>query len=132
MVILENTPFYAESGGQIGDSGYLTSQGIQFNVKDTQKYGQVFGHIGELEQGSLKVGQTVNAVVDAARRHQTSLNHSATHLLHAALRQVLGHHVVQKGSLVSDTALRFDFAHPEAITKAQLNEIEIVGKPKST
>ena len=71
-----------ESGGQIGDSGYLTSQGIQFNVKDTQKYGQVFGHIGELEQGTLKVGQTVNAVVDAARRHQTSLNHSATHLLH--------------------------------------------------
>ena len=130
VVILENTPFYAESGGQIGDSGYLTSQGIQFNVKDTQKYGQVFGHIGELEQGSLKVGQTVNAVVDAARRHQTSLNHSATHLLHAALRQVLGHHVVQKGSLVSDTALRFDFAHPEAITKAQLNEIETLVNQK--
>ena len=105
-------------------------QGIQFNVKDTQKYGQVFGHIGELEQGSLKVGQTVNAVVDAARRHQTSLNHSATHLLHAALRQVLGHHVVQKGSLVSDTALRFDFAHPEAITKAQLNEIETLVNQK--
>ena len=130
VVILENTPFYAESGGQIGDSGYLTSQGIQFNVKDTQKYGQVFGHIGELEQGTLKVGQTVNAVVDAARRHQTSLNHSATHLLHAALRQVLGHHVVQKGSLVSDTALRFDFAHPEAITKAQLNEIETLVNQK--
>ena len=130
VVILENTPFYAESGGQIGDSGYLTSPGIQFNVKDTQKYGQVFGHIGELEQGSLKVGQTVNAVVDAARRHQTSLNHSATHLLHAALRQVLGHHVVQKGSLVSDTALRFDFAHPEAITKAQLNEIETLVNQK--
>ena len=130
VVILENTPFYAESGGQIGDSGYLTSQGVQFNVKDTQKYGQVFGHIGELEQGSLKVGQTVNAVVDAARRHQTSLNHSATHLLHAALRQVLGHHVVQKGSLVSDTALRFDFAHPEAITKAQLNEIETLVNQK--
>lgn len=130
VVILENTPFYAESGGQIGDSGYLTSQDVQFNVKDTQKYGQVFGHIGELEQGTLKVGQTVNAVVDAARRHQTSLNHSATHLLHAALRQVLGHHVVQKGSLVSDTALRFDFAHPEAITKAQLNEIETLVNQK--
>ncbi|QPB43698.1 alanine--tRNA ligase [Rodentibacter haemolyticus] len=124
VVILENTPFYAESGGQIGDSGYITAEGVSFSVKDTQKYGQVFGHIGELEQGSLAVGQSVNAVVDAERRHQTSLNHSATHLLHAALRQILGTHVVQKGSLVSDSALRFDFAHPEAITKVQLEEIE--------
>jgi len=130
VVILDNTPFYAESGGQIGDIGRLEGNGFCFDVKDTQKYGQVFGHIGELEQGTLKVGQTVNAVVDAARRHQTSLNHSATHLLHAALRQVLGHHVVQKGSLVSDTALRFDFAHPEAITKAQLNEIETLVNQK--
>ncbi|WP_226692925.1 MULTISPECIES: alanine--tRNA ligase [Rodentibacter] len=124
VVVLENTPFYAESGGQIGDSGYITAEGVLFSVKDTQKYGQVFGHIGELEQGSLSVGQTVNAMVDAERRHQTSLNHSATHLLHAALRQILGTHVVQKGSLVSDSALRFDFAHPEAITKVQLEEIE--------
>ncbi len=124
VVILENTPFYAESGGQIGDSGYITAEGVSFSVKDTQKYGQVFGHIGELEQGSLAVGQSVNAVVDTERRHQTSLNHSATHLLHAALRQILGTHVVQKGSLVSDSALRFDFAHPEAITKVQLEEIE--------
>ena len=127
---MENTPFYAESGGQIGDSGYLSAQGVIFNVKDTQKYGQVFGHIGELTQGSLKVGQSVNAIVDAERRHNTSLNHSATHLLHAALRQVLGQHVVQKGSLVSDKALRFDFAQPEAITKEQLTQIETLVNQK--
>ena len=124
VVVLENTPFYAESGGQIGDHGYLTAQGVVFNVKDTQKYGRVFGHIGELEQGTLSVGQTLNAVVDSERRNRISLNHSATHLLHAALRQLLGTHVVQKGSLVSDSALRFDFAHPEAITKEQLTDIE--------
>lgn len=130
VVILENTPFYAESGGQIGDSGYLSAQGVAFSVKDTQKYGQVFGHIGELTQGSLKVGQLVNAIVNAERRHHTSLNHSATHLLHAALRQVLGQHVVQKGSLVSDKALRFDFAQPEAITKEQLTQIETLVNQK--
>ncbi|MEX4584053.1 alanine--tRNA ligase [Haemophilus influenzae] len=130
VVILENTPFYAESGGQISDSGYLSAQGVTFNVKDTQKYGQVFGHIGELTQGSLKVGQSVNAIVDAKRRHNTSLNHSATHLLHAALRQILGLHVVQKGSLVSDKVLRFDFAQPEAITKEQLSEIETLVNQK--
>lgn len=124
VIVLENTPFYAESGGQIGDSGYLSVDGAFFKVIDTQKYGQVFGHIGELEQGTLSVGQTVQAVVDVDRRNQTSLNHSATHLLHAALRQLLGTHVVQKGSLVSDSALRFDFAHPEAISKEQLAEIE--------
>ncbi len=124
IVILENTPFYAESGGQIGDSGRLEGNALRFDVKDTQKYGQVFGHIGELTQGELRVGQSVNAVVDVERRQQTSLNHSATHLLHAALRQVLGTHVGQKGSLVSDVALRFDFTHPEAINKAQLVEIE--------
>ena len=124
VVVLENTPFYAESGGQIGDRGYLTAQGVIFNVKDTQKYGRVFGHIGELEQGTLSVGQTLNAVVDSERRNRISLNHSATHLLHAALRQLLGIHVVQKGSLVSDSALRFDFAHPEAISKKQLTDIE--------
>lgn len=124
VVVLENTPFYAESGGQIGDRGYLTAQGVVFKVKDTQKYGRVFGHIGELEQGTLSVGQTLNAVVDSERRNRISLNHSATHLLHAALRQLLGTHVVQKGSLVSDSALRFDFAHPEAISKKQLTDIE--------
>ncbi|WP_109059664.1 alanine--tRNA ligase [Aggregatibacter aphrophilus] len=124
VVILENTPFYAESGGQIGDIGRLEGNGFIFDVKDTQKYGQVFGHIGELTQGSLSVGQSVNAVVDDVRRQQISLNHSATHLLHAALRQVLGEHVAQKGSLVSDALLRFDFAHHEAISKEQLAEVE--------
>ncbi|AWX15775.1 alanine--tRNA ligase [Mergibacter septicus] len=124
IIILENTPFYAESGGQIGDSGVLKTPNCLFKVLDTQKYGQVFGHIGELEQGNLKVGDQVNAIVDSARRHNTSLNHSATHLLHAALRQILGEHVTQKGSLVSDKLLRFDFSQPEAINKSQLIEIE--------
>ncbi|CDG00227.1 alanine--tRNA ligase [Avibacterium paragallinarum] len=124
VVILENTPFYAESGGQVGDTGRLEGQNFLFNVTDTQKYGQVFGHIGVLAEGTLSVGQSVNAVVDVARRKQISLNHSATHLLHAALRQVLGKHVVQKGSLVSDNLLRFDFAQPEAISKEQLFEVE--------
>ncbi|MFZ7158961.1 alanine--tRNA ligase [Avibacterium gallinarum] len=124
VVILENTPFYAESGGQVGDTGRLEGQNFLFNVTDTQKYGQVFGHIGALAEGTLSVGQSVNAVVDVARRKQISLNHSATHLLHAALRQVLGKHVAQKGSLVSDNLLRFDFAQPEAISKEQLFEVE--------
>ena len=124
VVILDNTPFYAESGGQIGDIGRLEGNGFNFDVKDTQKYGQVFGHIGELTQGSLSVGQSVNAVVDEVRRQRISLNHSATHLLHAALRQFLGEHVAQKGSLVSDALLRFDFAQHEPISKAQLAEVE--------
>ncbi|MGR3806526.1 alanyl-tRNA synthetase [Pasteurella testudinis DSM 23072] len=124
VVVLDNTPFYGESGGQIGDSGRLESQSAVFAVKDTQKYGKVFGHIGELLQGELVVGQSLNAAVDSQRRAKTALNHSATHLLHAALRQILGTHVSQKGSLVSDSILRFDFAQPEAISKAQLNAIE--------
>ncbi|MFU2143674.1 alanine--tRNA ligase [Gallibacterium anatis] len=124
VIVLENTPFYAESGGQIGDSGILESADVLFAVNDTQKYGQVFGHIGELKKGEIKVGQTLHAVVDEKRRQATSLNHSATHLLHAALRQVLGTHVAQKGSLVSDKLLRFDFSQPEAISKAQITEIE--------
>ncbi|KGQ39103.1 alanine--tRNA ligase [Gallibacterium genomosp. 1] len=124
VIVLENTPFYAESGGQIGDSGILESADVLFAVNDTQKYGQVFGHIGELKKGEIKVGQTLHAVVDEKRRQATSLNHSATHLLHAALRQVLGTHVAQKGSLVSDKVLRFDFSQPEAISKAQITEIE--------
>ncbi|TNH08837.1 alanine--tRNA ligase [Testudinibacter sp. TR-2022] len=124
VVVLDNTPFYGESGGQIGDTGRLESQSAVFTVKDTQKYGKVFGHIGELQQGELVVGQSLNAVVDGQRRAEISLNHSATHLLHAALRQILGTHVSQKGSLVSDSLLRFDFAQPEAISKAQLTDIE--------
>ena len=124
VVILDNTPFYAEMGGQIGDSGNLQNETVYFDVKDTQKYGQVFGHIGELTRGTLSVGQTVNAKVDEQRRQNTALNHSATHLLHSALRQVLGDHVAQKGSLVQEHALRFDFVQPEAISKAQLAEVE--------
>ncbi|WP_439234853.1 alanine--tRNA ligase [Lonepinella koalarum] len=124
VVILENTPFYAEMGGQIGDSGELVNNNCQFDVKDTQKYGQVFGHIGELTVGSLSVGDSVDAIVDNERRQHTRLNHSATHLLHSALRQVLGEHVAQKGSLVSDVGLRFDFVQPEAIGKQQLAEVE--------
>ncbi|WP_439243215.1 alanine--tRNA ligase [Lonepinella sp. BR2474] len=124
VVILENTPFYAEMGGQIGDSGVLSHEHGQFEVKDTQKYGQVFGHLGELQVGSLSVGDVVEASVDNVRRQHTRLNHSATHLLHSALRQVLGEHVAQKGSLVSDVGLRFDFVQPEAITKQQLAEVE--------
>ncbi len=124
VIILDNTPFYAEMGGQIGDSGNLQNETVYFDVKDTQKYGQVFGHIGELTRGTLSVGQTVNAKVDEQRRQNTALNHSATHLLHSALRQVLGDHVAQKGSLVQDHALRFDFVQPEAISKAQLAEVE--------
>ena len=120
VVILDNTPFYAEMGGQIGDSGNLQNETVYFDVKDTQKYGQVFGHIGELTRGTLSVGQTVNAKVDEQRRQNTALNHSATHLLHSALRHVLGDHVAQKGSLVQEHALRFDFVQPEAISKAQL------------
>ncbi|WP_439291156.1 alanine--tRNA ligase [Lonepinella koalarum] len=124
VVILENTPFYAEMGGQIGDSGELVNNNCQFDVKDTQKYSQVFGHIGELTVGSLSVGDSVDAIVDNERRQHTRLNHSATHLLHSALRQVLGEHVAQKGSLVSDVGLRFDFVQPEAIGKQQLAEVE--------
>ena len=124
VVIVDNTPFYAEMGGQIGDRGNLQNETVYFDVKDTQKYGQVFGHIGELTRGTLSIGQTVNAKVDEQRRQNTALNHSATHLLHSALRQVLGDHVAQKGSLVQDHALRFDFVQPEAISKAQLAEVE--------
>ncbi|MGQ0286423.1 alanine--tRNA ligase [Pasteurellaceae bacterium 22721_9_1] len=124
VIILDNTPFYAEMGGQIGDSGEIIASGMQFDVKDTQKYGQVVGHIGELAQGNLAVGQTVTATVNVVRRQNIKLNHSATHLLHAALRQVLGDHVAQKGSLVTDSGLRFDFVQPEAVTKEQLAEVE--------
>ena len=124
VVILDQTAFYGESGGQVGDSGLIFSEICNFQVNDTQKYGQVFGHIGQLTSGSLKVGDKVKAEVEAQRRHAITLNHSATHLLHSALREVLGNHVAQKGSLVNEQVLRFDFSQPEAINKAQLAEIE--------
>lgn len=130
IIILDKTPFYAEMGGQVGDSGRISTELCQFNVVDTQKYGQVFGHIGQIEAGELKVGDKVTAEVAAARRHSIQLNHSATHLLHSALREVLGTHVMQKGSLVNENGLRFDFSQPEAITKEQLEAIERIVNAK--
>ncbi|MBO1270368.1 alanine--tRNA ligase [Shewanella sp. 4t3-1-2LB] len=124
VIILDNTPFYGESGGQVGDKGTLSAAGTEFTVKDTQKYAQAIGHLGVLVEGSLKLGQTVNANVDKKLRHRTQLNHSVTHLLHAALRKVLGTHVAQKGSLVDPERLRFDFSHFEAMTTEQLAEVE--------
>ena len=121
VVYLERTPFYAESGGQAGDQGVLTAAGARFVVRDTQKG---HAHIGKLESGTLKVGERVTCEVDATRRRSTAGNHSATHLLHAALKKVLGSHVQQKGSLVDADRLRFDFAHFEPITHMQLDEIE--------
>ncbi|MBT8102718.1 MAG: alanine--tRNA ligase [Gammaproteobacteria bacterium] len=123
-VILSSTPFYAESGGQIGDSGILVDDGKLFRVDDTQKSGKANVHFGGVERGELKVGDEIEAIVDADRRQAIRLNHSATHLMHAALRQVLGDHVIQKGSLVAQDRLRFDFSHYESVTKEQLQEIE--------
>ncbi|EGJ6940194.1 alanine--tRNA ligase [Salmonella enterica] len=124
VVVLEQTPFYAESGGQVGDKGELKGAGFTFSVDDTQKYGQAIGHLGKLSAGALKVGDAVQADVDEARRARIRLNHSATHLMHAALRQVLGTHVAQKGSLVSDKVLRFDFSHNEAMKPSEIREVE--------
>jgi len=125
IVVLEHTPLYAESGGQVGDRGWLETTGACFAVDDTQKQGGgVIVHIGRLEQGTLRIGETVEAHVDPARRRATVLNHSGTHLLHAALRRVLGEHVQQKGSLVGPDRLRFDFTHYEPVTPEQLEAIE--------
>ncbi|EKM6458530.1 alanine--tRNA ligase [Cronobacter dublinensis] len=124
VVVLDETPFYAESGGQVGDKGELKGNGFTFSVNDTQKYGQAIGHIGELASGVLKVGEGVKAEVDHARRDRIRLNHSATHLMHAALRQVLGTHVAQKGSLVNDKGLRFDFSHFEAMKPEEIRKVE--------
>ncbi|EBU0965255.1 alanine--tRNA ligase [Salmonella enterica] len=124
VVVLDQTPFYAESGGQVGDKGELKGAGFTFAVDDTQKYGQAIGHLGKLSAGALKVGDAVQADVDEARRARIRLNHSATHLMHAALRQVLGAHVAQKGSLVSDKVLRFDFSHNEAMKPSEIRQVE--------
>ncbi|EDX3005217.1 alanine--tRNA ligase [Salmonella enterica] len=124
VVVLDQTPFYAESGGQVGDKGELKGAGFTFAVDDTQKYGQAIGHLGKLSAGALKVGDAVQADVDEVRRARIRLNHSATHLMHAALRQVLGAHVAQKGSLVSDKVLRFDFSHNEAMKPSEIREVE--------
>ncbi|EFY9792493.1 alanine--tRNA ligase [Shigella flexneri] len=126
VVVLDQTPFYAESGGQVGDKGELKGANFSFAVEDTQKYGQAIGHIGKLAAGSLKVkvGDAVQADIDEARRARIRLNHSATHLMHAALRQVLGTHVSQKGSLVNDKMLRFDFSHNEAMKPEEIRAVE--------
>jgi alanyl-tRNA synthetase len=124
QVILDRTPFYAEAGGQVGDQGQITAAGVRFEVLDTQKVGNAHTHIGKLLQGEIKVGDVLTAEVNGERRRATVLNHTATHLLHAALRKLLGTHVTQKGSLVAPDRLRFDFSHYQAVTPQELNEIE--------
>ena len=125
IVITNQTPFYAESGGQVGDTGVLTGSGVRLAVEDTQKFaGQFHGHVGILSEGGLKVGDVLSGQVDGERRGATILNHSATHLLHAALREVLGTHVQQKGSLVAPDRLRFDFSHFQPISAEELAVIE--------
>ncbi|MDH3947500.1 MAG: alanine--tRNA ligase [Gammaproteobacteria bacterium] len=125
VVVLEKTPFYAESGGQVGDTGLLEEADVSFDVSDTQKVGsETVLHIGKISRGTLNVGDIITASVDTGVRQATAYNHSATHLMHAALRQVLGEHVTQKGSLVEADRLRFDFSHFEPITAEQLAEIE--------
>ena len=126
VVVLDKTPFYAEGGGQVGDTGLLASEAAQFRVDDTQKVGAAHGHLGQLLDGRVQVGDSVEAQVDAGRRATIVLNHSATHLLHAALRAVLGDHVQQKGSLVAPDRLRFDFSHYRATTTEELERLETV------
>jgi len=124
VVVLDRTPFYGESGGQVGDTGSLEGDGVRFRVDDTLVSGDQHLHVGELQQGSLAVADRLTATVDAERRRRTVLNHSATHLMHAALRKVLGEHVQQKGSLVAPDRLRFDFSHPEPLSEAEVDAIE--------
>ncbi|EIJ36139.1 alanine--tRNA ligase [Thiothrix nivea] len=126
QVVLDHTPFYAESGGQVGDAGVLFTDKAVFRVTDTRKQGSTFVHFGKLESGELSAGAEVTAEVDADRRQAIILNHSATHLMHAALRQVLGTHVEQKGSLVTPDRLRFDFSQPEPVTAEQIAEVEAI------
>jgi alanyl-tRNA synthetase len=125
VVVLDTTPFYAESGGQVGDSGILAAEGLQFGVEDTQKIkADVYGHHGTVTQGRIKVGDSVKAAVNLALRQATMRNHSVTHLMHKALREVLGAHVQQKGSLVDADKTRFDFTHNHPVTDDQVREIE--------
>jgi len=123
-VILDQTPFYAEAGGQIGDTGYLVNEHGKIRVLDTKKQDDIYIHFGKVEEGELKVGETVQAEIDAERRLSIMRNHTATHLLQSALREILGTHVQQQGSLVAEDRLRFDFTHPKALTKEQLMQIE--------
>jgi len=127
IVVLDTTPFYAESGGQVGDQGVIGDGAIRFEVEDTLKIqADVFGHHGVLREGTLKVGATVDAQVDTAKRARTIRNHSATHLMHKALREVLGTHVAQKGSLVDPDKTRFDFSHPQALTLDEITQVETI------
>tara|TARA_B100001971_G_scaffold59180_1_gene54209 strand:+ start:1810 stop:4413 length:2604 start_codon:yes stop_codon:yes gene_type:complete len=126
LVILDKTPFYAESGGQVGDSGALIGDKFEFQVTDTQKIGDHVGHIGALAKGSVSKGDGVLARINKQARNQTTLNHSATHLLNSALRTVLGDHVEQRGSLVNEEKLRFDFVHQKQVTKDEIKEIEAI------
>jgi alanyl-tRNA synthetase len=124
-IVLNQTPFYAESGGQVGDTGLMTGEGVRFRVTDTQKKaGDLVVHLGTVEQGTLKAGTALLLEVDHARRTAIRANHSATHLLHEALRQVLGDHIAQRGSLVAPDRLRFDFVHPKPISPDELSRIE--------
>src|SRR4029077_19390076 len=124
-VVVNQTPFYAESGGQVGDTGVMNADGVRFKVTETQKKaGDLFVHIGTVEQGTLKAGQALALEVDHARRGAIRQNHSATHLLHEALRQVLGDHVAQKGSLVAPDRLRFDFSHPKPMSAEEIERVE--------
>lgn len=125
-VVLDNTPFYAESGGQVGDKGFLRGKGFSFRVDDTQKVGKSIVHYGEVVEGDLHVNQAVEAQIDSLRRDALRLNHTATHLLHAALKQIVGPHVQQKGSLVNEGRTRFDFSHFEALTPSQIRQIEVL------
>jgi|TARA_B110000977_G_scaffold29239_1_gene37921 alanyl-tRNA synthetase len=124
IIFCKSTPFYAESGGQVGDQGLLLAEGVRFEVSDTQKRGNGFAHFGKLLTGEIKVGQMLTSQVDQSYRNKIVLNHSATHLMHAALREVLGPHVQQKGSLVNAERLRFDFSHDAAVTRDQIRKIE--------
>ena len=131
LVVLDKTPFYAESGGQVGDRGWLRAEQGDFQVEDTRKQGgKVIGHLGRVVRGELHIGDTLEAEVDAENRRAIALNHSATHLLHAALRQILGDHVQQKGSLVEAERLRFDFSHFEPLSREQLHAIETLVNDK--
>jgi alanyl-tRNA synthetase len=129
-VILDHTPFYAESGGQVGDQGFLVANALIFKVYDTQRRGDAIVHHGELMQGSMGINQTITAKIDENRRNAIRLNHTATHLLHAALKQLLGTHVQQKGSLVDAERARFDFSHYEALTAAQITQMEALVNEK--
>ena len=124
ILILDKTPFYGESGGQVGDTGILRGESVSFTVTDTQKQGDTIAHIGQLTAGKILLGDNLDTQVDSERRQAIALNHSATHLLHAALRNILGQHVEQKGSLVADSGLRFDFSHNKPVDRATLDELE--------